>query len=60
MRSSVRVDIRSAKAATAEGSPPGHPGREALLAQPDEMEIAAFDTLFPTLVRLLRLRTEGR
>ena len=55
----VKIDLHSAKASAAEALAPGHPGREALLAQPDEMEIAAFDTLFPTLVRLLRLRTEG-
>ncbi len=54
------IDLRRVKAVVSQNFSPGHPGREALLAQPDEMEIAAVDTLFPTLVRLLRLRTEGR
>ena len=50
------IDLACSKAAAAEGLPPGHPGRETLLTQPDEMEEAAFDLLFPSLVRLLRLR----
>lgn len=56
---SIRVDLRSAKSAAAEGFPPGHPGREAILAQPDELDVTTLDGLFPTLVRLLRMRTEG-
>lgn len=55
----MKVDLRAAKVAVAEGFAPGQPGREALLAQPDDLEVAAFDTLFPTLIRLLRLRAVG-
>ncbi len=54
-----RVDLRLAKRAATEGYPPGAPGREALVAQPDELEATAFDALFPALVRMLRLRVEG-
>jgi hypothetical protein len=54
----AKVDLRHSKSAAAESLPPGQPGREAVLFQPDEMEEAAFDLLFPSLVRLLRLRTE--
>ena len=53
------VDLRLPKRAATEGYLPGAPGREALLAQPDELEEAAFDSLLPALVRMLRLRTEG-
>ena len=52
----ARVDLRHSKSAAAESIPPGHPGREALLSQPDEMEEKAFDLLLPSLLRLLRLR----
>lgn len=54
-----RVDLRRAKASAAENLRPGSPGREALLAQPDELEEAVFDSLLPALVRMLRTRTEG-
>jgi hypothetical protein len=36
--------------------PPGHPGREAVMALPDQMDEAAYDAAFPILLRLLRLR----
>jgi hypothetical protein len=36
---------------------PGHPGREALLALPDEMDEASFDAALPILVRLLRMKS---
>ncbi len=52
----MKVDLQPAKAAASDGLPPGHPGREALIAQPDEIEEAVFDLLFPSLVRFLRLR----
>ena len=56
----VKVDLRSAKSLLARELRPGHPGREAVLALPDELEVTAFDGLFPSLLRLLRLRpTEG-
>jgi hypothetical protein len=55
----MSIDLRPAKAAVAEGALPGHPGREALLVQPDEVDAATFDALFPSLIRLLRLRMEG-
>lgn len=56
----AKVDLRGAKTAAAEGALPGHPGREAVLAQPDDLDVATFDGLFPTLVRLLRVRTEEK
>jgi hypothetical protein len=55
----VSIDLRLTKGEVGQMLPPGHPGREALLAQPDELDVATFDGLFPTLVRLLRLRSEG-
>lgn len=55
----VTVDLRAAKALLSRELRPGHPGREALLAQPDELEVGTFDAVFPVLVRLLRLKTEG-
>jgi hypothetical protein len=54
-----KVDLRRAKASAADNLRPGAPGREALLAQPDELDEATFDAILPALVRLLRLRTEG-
>ncbi len=39
--------------------PPGHPGREAVLALPDQMDEAAYDAALPILLRLLRLRVGG-
>ena len=54
-----KVDLRRAKASAADNLPPGAPGREALLAQPDELEEVTFDAILPALVRMLRLRTEG-
>ena len=53
------IDLRLAKRAATEGYLAGAPGREALLAQPDELEEATFDSLFPALVRMLRMRVEG-
>jgi len=38
---------------------PGHPGREAVLALPDQMDEAAYDAALPLLVRLLRFRSTG-
>ncbi len=55
----MSIDLRLTKGEVGQMLPPGHPGREALLAQPDELDVATFDGLFPTLVRLLRLRSEG-
>lgn len=55
----MTVDLRAAKALLSRELRPGHPGREALLAQPDELEVGTFDAVFPVLVRLLRLKTEG-
>ena len=52
------IDLTSVKESALRDFPPGHLGREALLAQPDELEVAAFDVLFPALVRLFRLRSE--
>ncbi len=54
-----KVNLRRVKDSVLQDFTPGHPGREALLAQPDELEVAAFDALFPSLVRLLRLRLEA-
>jgi hypothetical protein len=52
------VNLIRAKESVTRDLQPGHPGREAILAQPDELDVAAFDALFPSLVRLLRLRME--
>lgn len=38
---------------------PGQPGREAILAMPDEISEAEFDLLVPTWIRLLRLRGDA-
>ncbi|MCI4346918.1 MAG: hypothetical protein L3K07_09245 [Thermoplasmata archaeon] len=51
------VDLREAKSEATRALPPGHPGREALLAQPDELPTAEFDALIPALIRLVRSRT---
>lgn len=50
------VDLRLAKRAATESYVPGAPGREALLAQPDEIDEATFDSLLGTMVRLLRTK----
>ena len=55
----LKVDLRTVKESAMQGFLPGHPGREALLAQPDELDVATLDALFPSLIRLLRLRMEG-
>ena len=49
-----RVNLAPAKGAVAEELAPGHPGREALLALPDEVPATQFDAVFPLLVRLLK------
>lgn len=54
-----KVDLRRVKDSAMQDFLPGHPGREALVAQPDELEEATFDILFPALVRMLRMRAEG-
>ncbi|MCI4327126.1 MAG: hypothetical protein L3K16_05780 [Thermoplasmata archaeon] len=51
------IDLREPKSEATRTLPPGHPGREALLAQPDLLPIAEFDALIPTLIRMLRSRT---
>ena len=48
----IKVDLHQVKEAVSASLTPGHPGRETLLTQPDEMEEAAFDLLFPSLVPL--------
>ena len=53
------VDLRLAKRAATEGYLPGAPAREAILLQPDTLDEATFDTIFPTLLLLLRARTEA-
>jgi hypothetical protein len=50
------VDLRESKAEATRCLPPGHPGREALLAQPDDLPTEEFDALLPALVRMLRSR----
>jgi hypothetical protein len=54
-----KVDLRRAKASTADNLPPGTPARETILGLADEVEEEAFDLLFPSLLRLLRMRTEA-
>jgi hypothetical protein len=51
------VDLREAKSEAMRSLPSGHPGREALLAQPDSLPTEQFDALVPALVRILRSRT---
>jgi hypothetical protein len=53
------VDLHRAKAAVAQSFAPGHPGREALLTLPEEMEVAAFDAVLVAIVRMLRMRMES-
>ena len=48
------VNLAPTKSAVFNGLPPGHLGREAVLALPDEIPVSQFDALFPILVRLLR------
>lgn len=50
------VDLRAAKAQALQCLPPGQAGREALLAQPDELALSEFDALIPALIRMLRSR----
>ena len=50
---SVRLD--RAKSAASASFPPGHPGREAILALQDEIPEREFDAIFPSLVRFLRV-----
>jgi hypothetical protein len=54
-----KVDLRRAKASAADNLRPGAPGREVLLGLADEVEEGAFDLLLPSLLRVLRLRTEA-
>ncbi len=49
------IRLADAKTAASEDLPPGHPGREALLALSDELSEREFDAIFPTLVRLLKV-----
>lgn len=49
------VRLSDAKAAASEDLPPGHPGREALLALRDEVSEREFDAIFPSLVRFLKV-----
>lgn len=53
-----KVSLRPAKDAAQRDLSPGHPGRLLAEGLPDEMDVAAFDAIFPTLVRLLRQRCE--
>lgn len=52
----MRVDLRPAKAEAIRVQEPGQPGRELLMALPDEIGASEFDVLVPTLLRLLRAR----
>lgn len=51
----MTVCLRSAKAAAAEDFPLGHPGREALLALPDNLPEGEFYAILPSLIRLIRV-----
>lgn len=53
------VRLVAAKRGIAVEFPPGHPGREAILALPDEISAGQFDAVFPLLVRLLKTPTSG-
>jgi hypothetical protein len=52
----MRIDLRPTKASVSRDFPAGHPGRELVLSQPDDVDVTTFDAIFPSLVRLLRLR----
>ncbi len=52
----MTVDLSPAKASVASGLPPGHPGRELLLSLPDRISEREFDALFPSLLRVLKLK----
>ena len=58
MMFSTPVEIDRDKSAASQCLPPGHPGREALLVQPDRLEVETFDAIISTRVRLLRTNTE--
>lgn len=51
----MTVRLAAAKSAAAQDIEPGHPGREALLALPDEISEREFDAIFPSLVRFLKV-----
>ncbi|MCI4316971.1 MAG: hypothetical protein L3J96_00395 [Thermoplasmata archaeon] len=53
----MEVHLGAAKVEAVRSLPPGQPGREALLSQPDELAAAEFDALIPALIRILRSRT---
>jgi hypothetical protein len=50
------VRLEDAKEEARRSLLPGQPGRELLLAQPDHLEDATFDSLLPSFVRMLRMR----
>lgn len=49
--------LADVKALAARDLPPGHPGREALLAIPDDTTREAVRAAFPLLVRLLKQKS---
>ncbi len=52
----MTVDLLLAKASVTSDFPAGHPGRELLLSLPDHLSEREFDALFPSLVRVLKVR----
>ena len=50
------VSLEGPKDEARRSLPAGHPGREALLAQPDALPVDEFDALIPALIRILRSR----
>lgn len=52
----MSISLRAVKEEAVRAFPPGHPAREVILAQPDELPEQTFDALVPTLVALVRQR----
>ena len=53
------IRFEPVKRSVLENLPVGHPAREAILLQPDELPEAVFDALLPTWIHLLRLKSVG-
>lgn len=53
------VDLRPAKEGFRKLFAPSHPARLAIEAQPDSVTDGEFEVLYPTLIRLAGVKTEG-
>jgi hypothetical protein len=54
----MTVRLAEAKRLAERDLPPGHPGRAAVLALPDELDEASFDAVLLLLVRVLRMKSD--